>query len=410
MTIIKPTLEEFLNAQDKCKASWKVIKILTSKSISWCSNSLKIKFNDWTKDFILSWTEKILNTTWTWCNEKNYTFFWWQAPKVWDDMYIIWVYGYGLIWKTWIKEYNSNLNLPDCPIFSDNLWWKDFLWADKCRVSWKIENIKRTFTNTCWFNLKIKVKNNNDTYFVWWWEYFSWKDISLCLWAWDWWFQIDSTDWKITTQVNVWDNFYAILDQKDNSILRYGLDQYNADSTIPICTSDSHTENLSMTWWLTQENMKKVMDAVEKQIVKDFPDLNKKTDIINSIWTNTNSTWTSTVVKEKTVAPTKPVVNTKNKIYIPKKIVTTNKDNINTSSSNMINSWIIDKSTQFSSWINMDTNTWIIQEKSTSNSITWSTQEVKKDEIPDINNFAIYWITIFIWIVIYFVYRKLKTK
>jgi hypothetical protein len=42
--------------------------------------------------------------------------------------------------------------------------------------------------------------------------------------------------------------------------------------------------------------------------------------------------------------------------------------------------------------------------------MTWISQEVKKDNSSNINKFEVYWIIIFVWIILYLIYRNLKIK
>lgn len=401
-----------------CKSAWKISTIKRSMDDKWWSNWLNIEivsldnkiFNVWATELVLdyNWQSKILGLK---TNYPTYNLDWkWQSiayfPKRWDDFYAILDNNNLQILQLWEANYNSYSSLNECKYDKNNLNL-----FNKCKVSWTVENIKRSFTDTCWLNLGIKVKNEEDTYIVWWREYFSWKGISVCLWAWEWWFPIDSTDWKITTQIKVWDNFYAVLDQKDNTILRYGQDEYNGDSSIPVCSSVTKEQIQTFTWGITSNQLKQIMDTVEKQIVKDFPDLNKKSDEINSSWTNTNSSWITTAVREKNIEVTKPIINTAKKIYIPKQIISTNKNNINTSSDAIIDSWTTNNSTQISTWANEKVNTWtIIQNENVNNSETLSIQETRKNDTWRINIYSISWIIILMLIIFYFIYKKSKIK
>ncbi len=407
-------MENNYSSNTTCKASWKIIKIL--KYEDKCANYYRFKFNDWVKDFIMSWTEPKLESSSTWCIYKTYTFSWWEVPKVWDNINVIGIHESSIILKIGEEYYNSNINLPDCEIQYD--WdpsYENYLWTDKCKVSWKIEAVKRVFVDRCWLNLWIKVKNGENIYLVWWREYFTWKSISLCLWIWEWWQPIDSTDWKITTQINIWNNFYAVLNKKDNTILRYWKDEYNANFSIPFCSGA--TEIQSFTWWITENYLKKIMNAVERQIIHDFPDLKNKQGTINSIptWISTTTNWETTISKikkneEKKIVYVKPKINAVN-VYSsmnPIQKINIESETLNTNLKNIVNSssWLIEK---------QEMNTWniiqIVEENDEFKTEKKMIEREKQEINWNTNYFWIIWIII-IWIILSiiftFVYRKIK--
>lgn len=402
-------MEKIYDQTTTCKASWIINKILWwDMTIHNCWYYYRFRLNDWTRDYVIRWLEKNNVWYWTWCENISYSFSGWNVPKVWDQMYVIAQYADSWIIEQWKGAFDKNINLPNCSITSD--WdpsYEAYLWADKCKVSWKIENIKKTFTDKCWFNLKIEVHNNKDIYFINGREYFySEKFWALCLWVWEWWFPNlkYSNDWKLlnTYYPNIWDNFYAILDKKDNTVLKYWLDSYNSDNSIPVCNNEYHPENQSMTWWLTQEKIDLVMQAVEKEFLKLDP--------FHNNFGKWHSIWIMTTVKEKISEPIKPIISTTKQIYTPKKAVI-KKENINTSSVAIIDSWTTSNSTQISTWTNEKVITWVIAKSDTNNVVmTWISQEVKKDNSSNINKFEVYWIIIFVWIILYLIYRNLKIK
>jgi len=404
-------MEKTYDPTTTCKASWVINKILWwDMTIHNCWYYYRFRLNDWTRDYVIRWLEK--NNVWygSWCENIPYSFSGWNVPKVWEQIYVLAQYSDAWIIEQWKESYDKNINLPSCSITAD--WdpsYDAYLWADKCKVSWILENIQRTFTDTCWFNLKIEVKNWNNTYFVWWREYFTWNGISACLWTWEWRFQVDSTSWKITTKINSWDPFYAILNQKDNSILRYGENEYNADTTIPVCAPDSHPESQSMTWWITEEKMKLVMDGVEKEVLK-LGSFNNNINKNTSSWKiNTISSWTSTYTQENASQPVSPNNTSIKKFNTTKQVVTTNKEITNTSSNIIVDSWATNNSTQVSTWINEAVNTWtIIQNENVNNSETWSVQDTRKNDTWNINIYSISWIILLALIILYFIFKKSK--
>lgn len=407
-------MEKTYDSTTTCKASWIVNKIIWwEKTINNCWYYYRLRLNDWTKDYVIRWIEKNDIWYWTWCENSFYAFSWWQLPKIWDEMYVIAQYNDAWIIEQWKDTFNKFNYLPECPITAD--WspsYEEYLWADKCKVSWKIENIERTYTDTCWFNLGIKVKNWENTYIVWWREYFSWKGITLCLWAWDWWFPIDSTDWKISTQINSWDNFYAILNQKNDTILRYWQNEYdNVDSSIPTCSSATNEQLQTFTWGLTENKIKEIMGAVETEIVKTYPDISNKQNT-NTTGTNNISSWTTSNTKESTV--TKPTTTqTQNvstqgsKIKQDISIVQSEKEE-----DNYTNSWT-NKNVQTNN--ELESSTWSIKIEN-NNTNSWLVQntelQIKSNETQQ--NFSPFLflggLIILLWVILLTIYKKKISK
>lgn len=381
-----------------CKASWIVNKIIWwDSTINNCWYYYRLKLNDWTRDYVIRWLEKNDIWYWTWCENNFYTFTWWQLPKVWDEMYVIAQYNDSWIIEQWKDVFNKFNYLSECPITAG--WspsYDEYLWADKCKVSWTIENINRTFTDTCWFNLWIKVKNWDNTYIIWWREYFSWKWISLCLWTWEWWLPIDISNWKITTQIKSWDNFYAILNQKDNTILRYWQEPYNnADSSIPICSSVATNQIQTFTWWLTENQIIQVMDTVEEQIAKDLPDLNSKTSITKT-WTSNITSWNVTNTNENTEVKTSNS-NQTSKVFAQ---ISKIKQNSSISKSKTENTILTDVNSWTTIVDNNSTNTWLVQ---------WTELQTKNNSVEQNNYYSIIWgvlVILLIWITLISIYNK----
>ncbi len=383
-------MEKTYDITTTCKASWIINKILWwDTTINNCWYYYRLKLNDGTRDYVIRWLEKNDIWFWTWCENNFYAFSWWQLPKVGDEMFVVAQYNDAWIIEQGKNIYNQYSYLPNCPVTAD--WdpsYDAYLWADKCKVSWTIENINRTFTDTCWLNLWIKVENGWNTYIIWWREYFTWKWISLCLWNSDWWLPIDITNWKVTKNINKGDSFYAIIDTKDNTILKYWENNYNnADNSIPSCNVATEKQIETFTWWLNENQIKQIMDGVEKELIKTYPDFNDK-PVIDKVELINNSSW---------------IIS--NTIKNPEEKITKN------ITSNNINSWTILETQTWSNTIKEPINLDEI-EKNINIINTWSIQALEQNQVQVIkyqSNYIIFWILLIFLLIIFF-YKILKIK
>ncbi len=400
-----------------CKASWTITKIIWwDYTINKCGLYYRFRLNDWIRDYVIRWIEKNTGWYWTWCENWFYAFSWWDLPKIWDEMYVIAQYSDSWLIEQWKEIFSKYEKLPNCPITAD--WdpsYENYLWADKCKVSWKIENIKKIFTDKCWFNLTLELHNNKDIYFIGGREYFySQKYGAYCLGVWQGWFPVIKywTKWEILISYspNIGDTFYAVLNQKDNTVLRYGENEYNTDTTIPVCKTETHPENYSMTGGISKEKETLVMQAVGKEFYKrEFPKNNTNSSVV---WIeNSISTWTTTTEKENLPVYKKSNIIPPKKIYLPKQEI------VRTSSRNIIEAWnkTDDNSNQTSTWVNEGKDAWnIIQNQIVDNKIPLNGQEVEKSIVisPINNHYYTYWIMlILLWIILTLIFKKIrKTK
>lgn len=409
---------------NSCRAFWKLESIEKHDVFEVCYylDFFRIS-NNWDYTFSVSEENIELLNTMKDCNLQYwFTFSWGQLPKIWDTIYFTSEYWYNRITWFWKDVYDGNSNYVDCLEYIDAPTWSyndplTYKIITPCKVSWKIEEVARTFTDICWLNLGIKVKNWEETYIVWWREYFTWKGVSICLWGWNGEQQIDSTDWKITTQINKWDDFYAVLNQKDNTILRYWKNEYNADTSMSICSGATIKQIQSFKSWITESELIRIMKAVEKDVERSDP-FHYNFGKWHNVWItktlswNTQS-WTTNIDKKEEstkIVYVKPKTNTV-KVYSPKQMITQNTENKT-----------VDTNWETSMW----TSTWKIKEQET---ISWSElKEVntknEKDEIItetksvnsvnqeqswNINYFWVIWIIIIILIVsMYLILKKTK--
>lgn len=398
-------MEKMYDSINTCKASGVINKILWwDQIIDNCWYYYRFKLNDWIRDYVVRWIEKNDAWYWIWCENNFYAFSWWQLPKIWDKMFVIAQYNNAWIIEQGEDIFNKYNYLPECQITSDGSPSYDaYLWADKCKISWKIENISRSFTNICWLNLDINLKKGEETYIIWWREYFTWKWLSLCLWNNDWSLPIDITNWKITKNINQWDSFYAIIDSKDNTILKYWENNYNnADSSIPFCNVATNKQIEAFTWWLDENQIKQIMDGVEKELIKTYSDFNN-ISVIDTVELIDNSSWIiSNTIKnpeEKiTTETTKPAKNVEQKIT---KNITLNN----------VNSWTILEKQTWSNKIEESINLDEI-EKNINVVNTWSIQALEQNQVQDTkyqSNYIFFWILL-IGIILIFSYKILKIK
>lgn len=413
-------MEKTYDPTTTCKASWTITKIIWwDMTIHNCWYYYRFRLNNWENEYVVRGLER--NDIWygSWCENWFYVFSWWQLPNVWDQMYIIAQYSDARIIEQSKESFKKfEKTLPDCPITADGSpSYDEYNWADKCKVSWKIEEVARSFTDICWLNLGIKVKNWDETYIVWWREYFTWKGVSICLWWWNGEQQIDSTDWKITTQINKWDDFYAVLNQKDNTILRYWKDEYNADTSMSICSGATIKQIQSFKSWITESELIRIMKAVEKDVERSDP-FHYNFGKWHNVWItktlswNTQS-WTTNIDKKEEntkIVYVKPKINTV-KVYSPKPMIIQNTE-----------SKIVDTNWEASTW----TFTWKIKEQEIINwselkevntknekdeiiTETKSVNSVNQEQSWNINYFWVIWIIIIILIVsMYLILKKTK--
>ena len=395
---------------DSCRGFWKLESIDKHDVFEVCYylDFFKIS-NNGNYSFSVSEENTVLLNTMKNCNlQYGYTFSGWQLPNIWDTIYFTSEYWYNRITWFWKDVYDWNSNYIDCLQYVDVPAWSyndplTYKIITPCKISWKIENISRSFTNICWLNLDINLKKGEETYIIWWREYFTWKWLSLCLWNNDWSLPIDITNWKITKNINQWDSFYAIVDSKDNTILKYWENNYNnADTSIPFCNVATNKQIEAFTWWLDENQIKQIMDWVEKELIKTYSDFNN-ISVIDTVELIDNSSWIiSNTIKnpeEKiTTETTKPAKNVEQKIT---KNITLNN----------VNSWtILEKQTwsnKIEEYINLDEI-----EKNINVVNTWSIQALEQNQVQDTkyqSNYIFFWILLICLFFIFF-YKKIKSK
>lgn len=395
-------LDNYYNTVEKCKASWKVKKIIKEDTYDGCSNFLKIRLNDGVKDYVVRWTEQKENATGSGCIQKVNTFLPGDVPNVWDEMYVVAKEYYTNILKLGSDIYNSNLSLPNCWIYSDDpLFWDDFIWADKCKVSWKIAEVKKTSADNCGFGLQFEVQNNESTYFFNGREsiYFE-KYGSYCLWRGESWFPIVtySQQWEASTYYpSKWDDIYAILDMSNNTILKYGVDNYNTNADVPVCVAETNPEKYSSVIWVSDIEVKTIMDKAETELknlfnhekVKSTADqaLESPKEITVVTVPKTTPIHESTIPKKTTISTPPPKQEEKKEVKQVEVVVSTGSE-----VQEMVSTWSE------------------IKEEKKEETVIIKPEPIKLSVYESFENYILFsWIVV-LSIIVYFIFKKLKTK
>ncbi len=284
--------------------------------------------------------------------------------------------------------------------------------TEKCKISWKIENIVKSSYDNCVYKLEITLKENNNYY----------KVISSELKNSDWsdFCIVDTTfpfykTWNISYYPKVWDDFKWIIKKsdKDYPVLSYWEEIYN-NFTWSECESN-------YSWWIisTNDNFpKELLDKNNTWVISVF---NTWSDIKNTELTQKENTISLKKDNQKTQT-TQKITTTKSWNILK---TTSNTGNIIKFAWNEIskntNSWSLENSLNIInlSWSNLtqNYNSWkLVQSWSLENS--WAnfsnsgtiTQEPEK--IPENNsNYYLFWSLILTFIIIWvLVFKLLKIK
>lgn len=282
----------------KCKASWIVEDIIIRSHMEWCSNMYYYVLSDWKNKYVLHWQKKIEPVSWNFChNWFNLT--WTKLPKIWDKYYAVGADSIDsnstLITSVWEKEYNNNINLPDCSNYNIPYPF-NFDSADKCKVIWTIKDYEITRIRPIGFWVRLTVENWGETYQINTQEDIYFKEL-IPYYAW-WWrvsFPIitDRTWDEKAYYPKEWDTTFAIVDKSNNWILKYWLEDYYKYKDIENCTS-LKPEEIQKWYWISERE--KVINKInylhmrEKVFWKKLWD-EKINELSWNIWNKYFSSW-----------------------------------------------------------------------------------------------------------------------
>lgn len=270
---------------------------------------------------------------------------------------------------------------------------------EKCKISWKIENIIKSSYDDCVYKLEITLKENNNYY----------KVISSELKNSDWsdFCIVDTTfpfykNWNISYYPKIWDDFKWIIKKTDLEypVLSYWEEVYNnftwskCESNYSwwvISTDDIFSKDIldNNSWNILKElNQKINIDSPKTTIIKKESNLkisttNSWSNIKSNSWTIINSNWPN--LKEKINSWS--LENSLNIINLSWSKLTQNYN-----SWNLVQSWSLENS-----WANFSNSGTITQEP---------------EKIPENNsNYYLFWSLILAFIIIWvLVFKLLKFK
>lgn len=177
-----------LNNTKQCLANWIIEKVIQENSSCW--KFVEFRLLDWNETYYINWLlydleewdnmirSYTLGSNWkkvTYsCENIDYQLKNLDLIQPWKQVYVIAEENTNKIVELSQDNIIQDLNLPKCFIHHYyNLNWQLYekRWIDKCKITWKIQEIKKTLIdkNLCGFNLYIKVLDkNNNTYYIKW--------------------------------------------------------------------------------------------------------------------------------------------------------------------------------------------------------------------------------------------------
>lgn len=242
----------------KCKASWIVEDIIIRSHMEWCSNMYYYVLSDWKNRYVLHWQKKIEPVSWNFCHDW-FNLIWTKLPKIWDKYYTVGADSIDsnstLIASVWEKEYNNNINLPNCSNYNMPYPF-NFDSADKCKVIWTIKDYELTRIRPIGFWVRLTIQNweeiyqvitREDMYFKELIPYYAlWWRLSFLI--------ITNRTWDEQVYYpKEWDKAFAIVDKSNNWILKYWLEDYYKYKDIEVCASLKKEEIQKSSFEITEQ-------------------------------------------------------------------------------------------------------------------------------------------------------------